>query len=206
MKTKVKKDKKYVEKKKKEGLEGVSKFLIEKKPKFRLVSYTMGATIPVGMYANIQPSVTVEAETMEIAERAAMAHIEALFAKYRVSQDPTKPVVTSPLAPKAPDTNIQKVPYVPAQPAQTPVTPGPTAQKAPEVPLSPTSANGVPTIVLSEPFKRAKGAIESCTSHEALKLVSDQIEKSVKLIDTEKVQLKELVIIKYNDITIAKTA
>lgn len=165
------------------------------KPKFRLVSYTMGATIPVGMYANIQPSVTVEAETMEIAERAAMAHIEALFAKYRVPQSPTN--TGAPLNTKSP------VVAASAQPAQVPINTGATAQKAPEVPLSQAPANEIPAIVLSEPFKRAKGAIESCMSYDALKLVGDQIEKSVKLIDSEKAELKTLVMTKTNDLTLA---
>ena len=54
-------------------------------------------------------------------------------------------------------------------------------------------AEPTPAIVLSAPFNRAKSAIESCKSLEALQLVSDQITKSVKLIDSEKVELSHIV-------------
>ena len=54
-----------------------------KKPKFKLISYTLKAVIPVGQYANIQPEVTVQASSIEAAERAVMPYIETLFAKYR---------------------------------------------------------------------------------------------------------------------------
>lgn len=172
-----------------------------KTPKFKLVSYTIKAIIPTGMYANIQPEVTVEAESMEVAERAVMGHIEALFAKYRVD-GPQAPQTPRPVAPSTPAPVVPKTeakvetPKAPEAP-KAPVTPA----SAPEAPVAPEA----PAIVMSEPFKRAKGAIESCMSHDALKLVSDQIEKSVKLIDTEKVELKKMVTVKFNDITIAAT-
>lgn len=177
-----------------------------KAPKFKLVSYTVKAIIPTGMYANIQPEVTVEAESMEVAERAVMGHIEALFAKYRVDgpqapQTP-RPVAPAPVAPVAPK---QEAPKAETPKPQAPVAPAP-APTAPTGPTAPVQAPAAPqgaTIVMNAPFLKAKSAIESCTSHDALKLVSDQIEKSVKLIDTEKVELKKMVTVKYNDITIA---
>lgn len=172
----------------------------EKKPKFKLLTYTIKAVIPTGMYANIQPEITVQADTIEHAERAVMPHIEALFAKYREGGPaPVRPVVVTPA-----------VPVVPSPSTGTPVVPTNTApvviSQAPAPTTTAPVAPVAPAIVMNAPFNKAKAAIESCMSHDALKLVSEQIEKSTKLIDTEKVELKGLVTIKYNDITIAKSA
>ncbi len=172
-----------------------------KTPKFKLMSYTMKAVIPVGQYANIQPEITVQAVSMEAAERAVMPYIETLFAKYRDGGvKPIEPVVTRPVAPvvsKVVDPNASKV-----------VDPNNTKVPVTAAEMSATSRAAEITaqapIPLTVPFNRAKGAIESCTSYEALKLVADQIEKSTKLIDAEKVELRKLITIKTNDITIAK--
>lgn len=43
---------------------------------------TISATIPTGSFANLSPSIEVEAESFEEAERLVMPHIEALSAKY----------------------------------------------------------------------------------------------------------------------------
>ncbi len=169
---------------------------IEKKqvkvPKFKLITYTMKAVIPVGMYANIQPELTVQANSIESAERAVMPHIEALFAKYReggpigqvnvqapVPAPQVVPKVTAPVAPKT----------------EAVVTPKPVK---PETKVEITPAP--PTIIMTVPFSRAKTAIQSCTSLEALKLVGDQIEKSVKLVGGEKVELKRFLEIKKADL------
>ncbi len=137
-----------------------------KVPKFKLISYTLKAVIPTGQYANIQPEITVQAATIEAAERAVMPYIETLFAKYR--DGGVKPVEAAPVAP------IQ---------AQTAPTPVPMPAQKPQAPVIPTVT---PAIVLTVPFTRAKSAIESCMSLDALKLVTDQIGKSTKLVTTEK--------------------
>lgn len=155
-----------------------------KKPKFKLVSYTLKAVIPVGQYANIQPEVTVQADSIEAAERAVMPYIETLFAKYR--DGGVKPIV--PPAPVTPTA----IPAAPVSPQET-VKNLNDKKVTPEQIMSASIGVPVLAIPLSVPFNRAKGAIESCTSVEALKLVSDQVEKSSKLIDTEKVALKKLV-------------
>lgn len=46
------------------------------------MKYTLSATIPVAQYANITPSIEVEADTMEEAERLVLPYIESLSARY----------------------------------------------------------------------------------------------------------------------------
>lgn len=47
-----------------------------------LKEYTLKATIPTGSYANIQPEITVEAESLEEAHAIVMPHIKGLFQQY----------------------------------------------------------------------------------------------------------------------------
>ncbi len=161
------------------------------KPKFKLISYTMKAVIPTGQYANIQPEVTVRAATIEQAERAVMPYIESLFARYRdggiKNIEPVRPVV-APVTPQAP-----KPTPVPVEAPKAPITP--VAVASAPIPATISSA-----IIMTVPFTRAKGALESCTSLAALNLVSEQIEKSTKLIDSEKIELRKLASIKLENI------
>lgn len=176
-----------------------------KKPKFKLISYTLKAVIPVGQYANIQPEVTVQALSIEAAERAVMPYIETLFAKYR--DGGVQPVVARPVTPV---TSVAPVAPGAPKPVATVSSTAPKPLTPPDItpdfkgytkPGEPTKTD----IPLTVPFNRAKGAIESCTSSDALKLVSDQVEKSVKLIDTEKVELKRLVTTKLEQLNGNKT-
>lgn len=48
----------------------------------KLTKYTLTATIPTQQYGNIQPSVEVEADSLEEAQDFAVPHIESLWAKY----------------------------------------------------------------------------------------------------------------------------
>lgn len=176
-----------------------------KKPKFKLISYTLKAVIPTGQYANIQPEITVQAETIEAAERAVMPYIETLFAKYRDGGvKPVEPVVTRPVVstPVPPISLTNPAAQAPARnPVAHQVAQVPDHNLVAQVAQNQTSE----AIVLTVPFNRAKSAIESCMSLEALKLVSDQIEKSTKLIDTEKVELKKLVTAKFEQLNGQKT-
>lgn len=45
-------------------------------------SYKLSATVPVGSYANIQPSIEIEGATIEEASAVAMGHIKELFSKH----------------------------------------------------------------------------------------------------------------------------
>jgi len=164
----------------------VKKEVKVKTPKFKLITYTVKAVIPTGMYANIQPEITVEASSIEVAERAVMPHIESLFAKYR--EGGVQPVVARNVAPVVVTPN-------------KPTPPGISAPIGEDGPIGKNRATGatgatvvpvvpvVPSIVMSLPFTRANSAIQSCMSLEALQLVEDQIQKSTKLIDDEKQNL-----------------
>ncbi len=120
-----------------------------KAPKFKLLTYTLKAVIPTGQYANIQPEITVQAESIEIAERAVMPHIESLFARYREAgvlpiQTPLRPVVTPQNAPVASKPVAPVVPVAPLAPVAPAVPAVPVAPTEPAAPGSP-STPGVPS-------------------------------------------------------------
>lgn len=48
----------------------------------KLTKYTLTATIPTQQYGNIQPSIEVEAASLDEAESFAVPHVEALWAKF----------------------------------------------------------------------------------------------------------------------------
>ncbi len=47
-----------------------------------MIKYKLGATVPVGQYANLVPEIEVEAETIEEAEALILPHVEKFFNKY----------------------------------------------------------------------------------------------------------------------------
>lgn len=48
----------------------------------KLLKYTLTAVVPVAQYANLQPSLEIEAETLEEAQELALPYIEDFFNKY----------------------------------------------------------------------------------------------------------------------------
>jgi hypothetical protein len=138
------------------------------------------------MYANIQPGIVVQAETLEQAERAVMPHIEALFAKYREGGPMT--VTTVPVK-KQDETG-------PKGAVENKVV---TADTVP-VTSSATTGTSSPEIPMSEPFNRAKRAIESAMSIDATHLIEEQVQKSVKLIGDEKQKLYTQILLKRKEL------
>lgn len=54
----------------------------EVKPRVKLISYTLKAVIPTGQYANIQPEITVQAQTIGEAYAFITPHLEGLYKEY----------------------------------------------------------------------------------------------------------------------------
>lgn len=54
----------------------------------KLKEYTLKATIPTGNYANIQPEITVEADSIEEAQKTTLPHIKSMFSQF--SDQPLK--------------------------------------------------------------------------------------------------------------------
>jgi hypothetical protein len=127
-------------KKPENNMDKVVKIPKEKKPKYKLISYTVKAVIPTGIYANIQPEITVEAVSLEVAERAVMPHIEVLFAKYR--EGDRAPIKKEDIKPG----KVIVVPPVVLPPQHTPETMQPVVKTGDVTPETTAS-----TIVLTVP-------------------------------------------------------
>lgn len=145
-----------------------------------MISYSMKMVIPTGAYANIQPEITVNAFSPEIAEAYIAPHMNKLWKEYYMCSERPVP------APKV-DTTIK--------PASKP------AESAPEAPVSPVDAKTpVNEAIVTPPapasavaLNKASQAVASCTSKEALDLIATQVEKSVKLTDENKVTLRTII-------------
>jgi len=163
----------------------------------KLVSYTVRATIPTMMYGNIQPEITVEARTMEDAKLAVFPHIEELYQTYcEEPRDGRKPAFMSRASVTATERIVPQTPVAPAQktaPVEvpgkqtTPPTPQAIAQ-APEEPKTELDAFAE-DLKKSPAYTKAEGAIKGAMSLDALNLIENQIQASVKLTKEEKPSL-----------------
>lgn len=152
------------------------KGVINMKAEVRLVSFTVGATIPTMMYGNILPSITVEAPTIEEAKAFALPIIEELYQTYLGEpQDGKLPKFIN----KANVTAIEKRvdPTPPAQPVAPAAKP-----KTPQESVDELAAD----LQDSPAFTKAQNAIKNVTDPQALELIEKQIQNSVKLTAAEK--------------------
>lgn len=152
---------------------------LEKKAKdtnrVTLLTYSIKMVIPTGQYANIQPEITVNAGSPEIALEYIAPHMNKLWKEYYMISE------------RRPEE--KKV--VPTMPAVSAVAPtGPVAPVAPVVATAmAVDANPVASVA----FVKATQAVTSCLSVDALKLITDQIDRSVKLTEDEKKSLQKTI-------------
>ena len=151
---------------------------VTKAKKVKLVSYTMKAMIRIGEYESIEPEVTVEAETIKEAHDFVFGYISDLRRGYSINVE--RVTVTGTPMPTPTPTPIQvQLPLGNSTASQT---------NADVVTLHSTTPQGKN----SPAFDKAKQAVMSCLTPEALNLIAEQIHKSVKLNDVEKSTLLEI--------------
>lgn len=153
--------------------------------KVELVSYTIRAVISTGQYSNIQPEITVLANTLEEAKAYVLPHVDELFKVYLNRGDRPVYFVGGTAAKAEPIVTTANV----IDPPKGNGKPEPETKA--ETVKEPAKSTGP-----SEPFKKAFQAVTSCLSAEALAVIKGQIEKSVKLNDKEKTELAEVVRVK----------
>lgn len=177
------------------------------KSKVELVSFEVAAVIPTQQYGNIQPKIVVTAPTIEEAKEVVMPMIEELYTTYaelplngkpvkfagKVTVEEKKVEAPAPApAPKAGTPATESSP-APSAPSSSPSAPAaPTAPTAPAGP-APAPAPAAPAVdTVPEPVIKARKAISLSTSKEALALVRNQIENSVKIDPSFKPDLIKL--------------
>lgn len=165
----------------------------------KLVTYTIKAIIPTGAYANIQPEITVSAESLEEAEAYVIPHINKLFEEF-LNKSERRVVV--------PKVEVKETP-APVAKVENVKIPVDNKIEDKKEPIDPQKTNddiarlkaGEP--LHSIPYTKASNAINSCMSLDALEIIKGQVIKSEKLTDTEKKALLETVIpTKENDLAI----
>jgi hypothetical protein len=145
----------------------------KKIPTVKMIEYSIKMVIPTGQYANIQPEIKVTAATPEEAHEYIAPHMNKMWKDYFMVNERV----------------TQEAPKIcPATPAELPHSPHP----ANEVCEAPPASN-VSVI-------KATQAIESCLSLEALDLIKNQVELSVKLTKEEKPKLRGMIVEKFNEL------
>lgn len=151
----------------------VAKIPFKKAGPVKFTSFTFGATIPTQSFGNVQPHITVEALNYEDAAAFALPKIEALYEKYcevrpefmgRITV--TEKVVTAAVPKedkKESPTSMEVV--TPSKQESTQTAPAPS--KSPSV-------------------EKAEKAIGLAMSEDAVNVIQDQIEKSVKIDKEDK--------------------
>jgi len=162
----------------------VSKKLVKKlvsKPKstVTMLEYSIKMIIPTGVYSNIQPEIKVSAATPEEAHEYIAPHMNKLWKEYFMVGERRQEV--APVAPTGPVGT--------AEPTSNPT--GSTGPMPATVEAPP--ASNVALI-------KATQAIESCLSLEALDLIKNQVELSVKLSKEEKPKLRVMIVEKFNEL------
>lgn len=145
---------------------------VEKKPAVKLISYTLTAVIPHARYGNLQPSITVEADSLESARNFIYPHIEELMNKYQEDQFGKAKFVPGKIETVAPEK--PSAPQMPAMENKEVVTPEVVNKE---------------TTIRSDPFMKANTAIMGAMSLEVMDVIKNQLTISVKLTEDEKTEL-----------------
>lgn len=166
-------------------------------PKYELLSFEILAVIPTQMYGNISPKISIKAKTIEEAKEILLPAIESIYLAYAEKpRDGSALAFTS----KANVTAVEKKVEVPAATTAPKKPEGqgiatPPAEK-PKTPAQESADALADELSKSPAYTKAENAVKNCTSREALDMIEDQIQKSVKLTDAEKPMLLTAVLYK----------
>lgn len=168
--------------------------LAPQKSTTKLISYSIKAVIPTGPYANIQPEIVISANSIEDASAFVLPHLDELFEKYLNISERPKPKVTvkEVLAPVVNPvvTALNPVKKVVVETFTKPLD----IEELKKVNVTPVEVTPAPTYPdPSSPMGKAKSAVESCKSLEALDLIAARIQESVKLDAIDKTDLDVIV-------------
>jgi len=179
-----------------------------KRSEVTLVSFSVTAVIPTQQYGNIQPTIQVNAPTIEEARAMVMPVIENFYETYAelpLNGKPVKFLAKVTESHKVVNIEPEKAPT--AAPVVTPAAT--TAPKVePEATGSsaaasvPSSSESIPQTTTERPeaFKKAEKAISLAASHDALAAIEAQIQSSIKINPDDKPELYKILNEKRNSI------
>ena len=153
-------------------------------PKVTMVEYSMKMTIPTGLYANVQPEIRVKALSPDDALNYIAPHMNKMWKEYfMVNERVSQPAPVAIKAEKKPAIAVVKPIEAVKAPVAAPV----------EIPPAPSSNASV---------IKANNVINSCKSLEALEMIRNQVEISVKIEEEEKPALLKKIADKNLELTI----
>lgn len=174
--------------------EKVSK-VIKQEARVELVTFSIKATIPTQQYGNFQPEIVVKAPTIEMARDTVMPIIEDLYQTYAEDAlngktpkffNKAKVVVTEKTVIEG-QNGTTSVPGLTKESVQVPTKTPEVAKDIPNYNEETLSFDkSYPEINKNPAFLKAENAITSAVGIEALDLIEEQIQKSVKINPSDK--------------------
>lgn len=174
---------------------------IKKKPSVEMVTYSIKMTIPTGQYANIIPEIVVRGGSIEEAHNFIAPHMNKMWKEYYLVNERRSEPAPVTLTPQTPQGGLtpNHTHYVVTPPSQSNTTSATfkvpatkTSEPIAEVPPAPPASS----VALIKAIK----AIESCLSIDALDMIANQVNISVKLTDEDKAELMPLIDAKYAEL------
>lgn len=159
----------------------------------QMIQYSIKMVIPTGQFANIQPEIIVKATDPDQAHDYIAPHMNKMWKEYFMVND-RRPEV-APVVPPTPVVPV--VPYVPSAGTTTQANPPVEVTQPANVTIPPPPSSNVSVI-------KATQAIESCMSLDALDLIKNAVEISVKISKEEKPALRNLITERFNIINADK--
>lgn len=157
----------------------------DKVPKYELISFSVKATIPTQMYGNIMPEIVIKTKTIEEAKAIIMPVIEELHSTY--AEKPRDGSHVSFMNKANVTVTEKKVDVTPAVKGAEGFNPDTTEK--PKTPAQESADSLATDLTKSPAYTKAESAVKNCSSIDALNMIEDQIQKSVKLSDKEKPEL-----------------
>lgn len=161
-----------------------------KKPSVEMVTYSIKMTIPTGQYANIVPEIVVRGGSIEEAHNFIAPHMNKMWKEYYLVNE------RRPFQAPQGDTTAQHI-HIPLDQTSYPNDTYTTTT------FKPTTGNNVAVETppaSSVALIKATNAIESCLSIDALDIIANQVNVSVKLTDEDKAKLMPLIDAKYAEL------
>lgn len=164
-----------------------NKLNTKKKLSVKMVTYSIKMTIPTGPYANIVPEIVVRGGSIEEAHNFIAPHMNKMWKEYYLVNERRPEPAPMPM----PEFTLKPAPNMSTTIGTPVATTSTPAMKEPEVEAPPAS---------SVALIKATKAIESCLSVDALDIIANQVNVSVKLTDEDKAKLMPLIDAKYSEL------
>lgn len=149
----------------------------------KFVSFTVTAVIPTQQYGNIQPKIEVQADSYQDARDFVMPLIEEMYIRYGESKPDFLGRITETIkvVKAVAGEKLEKGDLVKKAPEEVPTAQQEAAKTLPPQATASTTPTATAPVQKPESVLKAEKAVSLAMTEDALNLIKNQIEKSVKI-------------------------